>query len=132
LNSNEYESLSQKEIMSIDSSNKRKSSRTVLSEPGEELEAFEIEEKVTGPLFRRICCFVCGPANLQQKLIFATLFNLTVFALIGVMLAFRALKTPDDQSIFRDLCITSMVTTLALQFLIMYVAFRDPGIITKK
>lgn len=67
-----------------------------MTEPDEDLNAFEMPREVTTPLYRKICCFVCGPANLQSKLVIATLLNVTILALLGVMLTFRALKKPGD------------------------------------
>ena len=64
LNTLEYESLSQREIRITEGRNRTSSRTVVLSEPGEQLEVFEIENEITTPLYRKICCFVCGPANL--------------------------------------------------------------------
>jgi len=84
----------------------------VLSDDLDELEAFEIQKEVTVPLFRRIGCFVCGPANLQSKLIIVTIFNIIVLALVGVMLTFKVSVVPGDQKVYKNLMITSMTATV--------------------
>ena len=63
-NRKEYTTLTQKQISS--NKNGYRVSTQILLEANEKVstEQFELETEITGPLYRKICCFVCGPRNL--------------------------------------------------------------------
>jgi hypothetical protein len=78
------------------------------------------------PRYQRICCFTCGPANKQLPFIVCTLFNLGLFAIVswlwdlycGVVLSW--------------VLVGQLILIAFQQFLLVYAAWKDPGIINPK
>ncbi len=78
------------------------------------------------PRYRRICCLTCGPAKMQMPLFVATSFNLGLFSLV-LGLWFLNCNPISDEVIIGQLSLIAVQ-----QFLLMYVACRDPGILNPK
>jgi len=59
----------------------------------------------------------------------ATLLNVIILVLVGLMFTFKAVIKPGSQPAFFYIMAVQMSLTVIQQFMMMYVAFRDPGII---
>ncbi len=75
---------------------------------------------------------MCGPSNLQMPLIGATVLNAVILVLDGILFLYNTIKEEGSQRVLFILIVFQMCLTAVQQFLIMYVAFRDPGIINPK